>query len=129
MRSSPTIVDEPELGVLVSLSRSRAAAEQVSQSQVIAPLFAEVFDDMGMGDAMPRRRLEHEHVAALCAGIASVDPSRRLQPAAYGREFLIDRRTDGEVDDRLREQSFDRRRADLLHAHRKPREPICHLES
>ncbi len=88
-----------------------------------------MFDDVGMGDAMPRRGLEHEHVAALRTGIASVDPSRRLQPLAYGHEFLIRGQADGEVDDRLREKSFHRRRADVLDSRRKPRKPIRHLAS
>lgn len=47
-------------------------------------------------------RTRHEHVPALFAGTASVDPSRRPQLLPHEREFLIRGHADREVDDRLR---------------------------
>ena len=61
-----------------------------------------------MGDSVLRSALPDEHVAALIAGIATIDPSMRRQPGHDRRERLGASETDSEVDDRLGEQVENR---------------------
>lgn len=57
---------------------------------------------------MPRPRFEDEHVTSVVACVASVDPTGGFHPAGDHDEIVMLGQTDGQIDNRLREQAGHR---------------------
>lgn len=79
-------------------------AEQVSKSQVVAPLAPVTFDDVQMGDSMPGPGFKDKYVSAVSAGVTPVDPSVGFQRCCDRSDRLGHAEADGQVDDRLGQQ-------------------------
>jgi hypothetical protein len=57
---------------------------------------------MQVGDTVPRPSLKYEHVSATVTRVATVDPAVGFQPRDGWGDRLIDRESNGEIDDGLR---------------------------
>lgn len=122
----PVFLGPPELDGLVPITGVGTPTEEIPEPQVVQPLGSSVLDAVQVSYPVPRSSFEDEDVTPVLTCVASVDPTGSFQSGADRVEIVKHGQTDSKINDRLREKSEHRRRADLLDPYRNVLQALRH---